>query len=560
MQSAGQLHNRILSLSNQSYGAYKSLVGKYRFANDNFILSIDHVQSDPHAPPSNVSVYVDRNISGFPEYCFTTKTVKIAIQDYLIRKFHNFLKKFNGYDERPSISITKCGQQIMERSDCQITDNEIIMRFGVHFPGYGRKINAKGLIEILFNNVPKVVNDVLFYRNHDPEIVRSVVFLAEDQEFIRQEIQKRNIITFIANDSVLPRESGVSQLPMKDCIPFISPESLCIEINTPHKGTIKGMGIPIGITTITGGGYHGKSTLLDAIQTGVYNHIHGDGREYVITDATAIKIRSEDGRFVKDVDLSLFINDLPNKVDTHCFTTLDASGSTSQSASIIEGMESKTKLLLLDEDTSATNLLVREPFMQEVIHRDKEPITPFIERAEDLFTKCGISTSLVAGSSGAFFHISNLILQLDNYRTFDITQRVKPLCEKYPLSKSQTPPFFPPSSHRIYSIHTPVKSYKEFKVKVTDKGSLFIGDQLTDLRSVEQIANEQQTKALGHIMVYARKNLIDNKKTVSEIISILMDILEKDGLNGIITDRNLFYGLAMPREQEIYAAFNRYRR
>ena len=248
-------------------------------------------------------------------------------------------------------------------------------------------------------------------------------------------------MAFVADGAVLPRESGISSRPMKDSVPFQSPDSLRVSMDLPHKGRITGMGLPAGITLIVGGGYHGKSTLLNALELGVYNHIPGDGREYVLTDDTALKLRSEDGRFVKDVDISLFINDLPNKKDTRCFSTEDASGSTSQAAGIVEGMEAGSRLFLLDEDTSATNFMVRDSFMQRVIQREKEPITPFLERAGDLYEKCGISTILVAGSSGAFFHIAHTIIQMDNYRPVNITASTKELCREYPLDKPGTPPF-----------------------------------------------------------------------------------------------------------------------
>ena len=80
---------------------------------------------------------------------------------------------------------------------------------------------------------------------------------------------------------------------------------------------------------------------------------------------------------------------------------------------------------MIDEDTSATNFMVRDDFMQQVISREKEPITPFLERARDLYEKAGISTILVAGSSGAFFYIADTILQMDCYRALDITESVK---------------------------------------------------------------------------------------------------------------------------------------
>ena len=100
------------------------------------------------------------------------------------------------------------------------------------------------------------------------------------------------------------------------------------------------MGIRKGITLIVGGGYHGKSTLLKALEAGVYNHIAGDGREFVITDDTAFKLRAEDGRSITGVDISPFIKNLPNKKDTVHFSTEDASGSTSQAANLMEALES----------------------------------------------------------------------------------------------------------------------------------------------------------------------------------------------------------------------------
>ena len=287
----------------------------------------------------------------------------------------------------------------------------------------------------------------------------------------------------------------------------------------------------------------------------------GDGREYVITDSTALKLRSEDGRFIKDVDISLFINDLPNKKDTHCFSTLDASGSTSQAAGIVEGMEAGTKLLLLDEDTSATNFMVRDTFMQQVISRDKEPITPFLERARDLYSKAGISTILVAGSSGAFFHIADTVIQMDSYKALDITEKVKKLCAEYPLLPSPAPVFSMPNFRRTMTAPAIKRdAYKELKLKKQGKDSFSIGKENVDLRYIEQLVDSEQTAALGELLRYAREHLIDNKKTVSQVIELLEEKLKKEGLAGICSSSYPPCGLAMPRRQEIYSCFNRYRR
>lgn len=561
MFTSQQLRQQLSSIHQKSYPAYKTLKGIYDFKH--FLLSIDHVQGDPFASPSHLSVQVPAKIAAFPAFCFSAKNIRIAVQDYILRKFSQQLSIYNfkakGSGKSGSISTSVCGQKVLERTACEISSDFVTVRFTVGFPANGRTINAFELEKILFEFLPSCVEKSLLYKNLSPKAVESVVFLAEDQEFLRQELKKRQLVAFVANHSILPRESGIFQKPMKNAVPFQSPASLETEITLPHRGKIKGMAIPQGITLIAGGGYHGKSTLLTALEDGVYNHIAGDGREFVLTDSSAVKLRAEDGRFIKDVDISLFINDLPNGKDTHCFSTLDASGSTSQAAGIVEGMEAGSTLFLLDEDTSATNFMVRDGFMQQVISRDKEPITPFLERAPQLFSKAGISTILVAGSSGAFFHIADTVIQMDRYQALDITEKVKKLCSDYPLPPSSVPSFYMPSSKRVMS-STKKASYKDFKMKCHGKDSFSIGKDTVDLRYIEQLTDKEQTAALGELLRYAQEYLVDGKRTISEIISVLQNKIEKDGFSAFFGNSYIPCGLAVPRIQEIFSCFNRYRR
>ena len=390
MQQSTDLQNLLHSVHKKSYPAYKALKGSYQF--NNYILSIDHVQGDPFASPSHISIRIPHKTAGFPKEYYKDSVTSMTLSDYLTRQFEkqivHYTFRAKGSGKSGLISISHCGQEVLKRTACEITEKEIIARFFIGFPANGRTINATELEKILFDFLPICVQKVFLYKNTNHKELEDAIFLAEDQSCIRNQLSVRNLVAFVADGSILPRESGISSRPMKDSVPFISPESLRVTMTLPHKGEISGMGIPRGITLIVGGGYHGKSTLLNALELGVYNHISGDGREYVITDDTALKLRSEDGRFIKDVDISLFINDLPNKKDTRCFSTEDASGSTSQAAGIVEGMEAGSRVFLLDEDTSATNFMVRDTFMQEVISREKEPITPFLERAEDLYKSC----------------------------------------------------------------------------------------------------------------------------------------------------------------------------
>ncbi|MGN0400402.1 MAG: ABC-ATPase domain-containing protein [Blautia sp.] len=571
MKTAENLKTFLHSIHRKSYPAYKELRGRYTF--DDYILSIDHVQGDPFASPSHVSVEIPLKIAGFPSAYHNSRYTRVALQDYLNRQFEQQVLHYSfrakGSGKSGLISVSHCGQEILERTACQINDSYVTARFTVGFPANGRTINAPELEKILFDFLPVCVKKSFYYRNLNKKEVEQTIFLAEDQAFLRKELTRRHLAAFVADGSILPRQSGVSQKPMKDSIPFFSPDSLAVEFHLPHKGTLRGMGIPEGITLIAGGGYHGKSTLLHALETGVYNHIAGDGREYVIADNTGIKLRAEDGRFIKDVDISLFINDLPNKKDTRRFSTSDASGSTSQAAAIAESLEAGTRLFFIDEDTSATNFMVRDTFMQQVISRSKEPITPFIERARDLYHKAGISTILVAGSSGAFFHIADTIIQMDCYKPVDITATTKELCKEHLLPPANTPAFRFPESHRIMSTpdfheknHRSSRSSQEnrgLKTKTHDRYTFSIGKETVDLRYVEQLIDYEQTAALASILRYACENLIDGKRTLHQIGEYLTHLLETKGLSAICSSSYIPCGLAIPRKQEIYACLNRFR-
>ena len=576
MQSSRELQNQLRSIDHKSYPAYKALRGSYQF--DGYQLNIDHVQGDPFAAPSHVSVFVPASVAAFPEYVVKNELTRQALSDFLARQFakqvNQYTFKAKGSGKSGLISVTQCGQEVLYRTACEVTNKGITARFAVGFPANGRTINAKELEKILFEYLPVCVTQAFSYKNLNAKAVQAAIELAEDQDYIRKQLDTMGLVAFVADHAVLPRESGISSKPMKNSVEFESPESLRVSMELPHKGTITGMGIPKGITLIVGGGYHGKSTLLTALELGVYNHCAGDGREYVITDESALKMRSEDGRFIKDVDISMFINDLPNKKDTRCFSTEDASGSTSQAAGIIEGMEAGSHVFLLDEDTSATNFMVRDAFMQRVVSPDKEPITPFLSRARALYEQAGISTILVAGSSGAFFHIADTVIQMDNYRPVDITEKAKALCASFPISEETPTPCSMPQSHRIMTKDangaTRRRDYRtgavkkdepeRLKVKVMGRDGFALGKQNVDLRYIEQLIDTEQTAALGIMLKYAVEKLIDGKRTLSDIAEYMITQMQKKGLSFFAEGSYIPGGYAMPRPQEIYACLNRYRR
>ena len=563
MQSEAELRSLLSRIDHRGYPAYKDTKGQYRFPG--YVLSIDHVQGDPFASPSKVSVLVSGKTAGFPQELYCGKCQRIALQDELLRQFgrraERFAFKAKGSGKSGLISVSRCGQEVLERTACQIQpeNGNILLRMEIGFPANGRTINARELEKILFDFVPECVKASLFYKNLDAKRLRRIVDLAEDQEYIRKELPKRGLCAFVANGSVLPRESGISSRPMRDGIAFQSPTEQEVTLELPHKGKITGMGIRKGITLIVGGGYHGKSTLLKALELGVYNHIAGDGREYVITDATAVKLRAEDGRSIQKTDISMFINDLPNGKDTTSFCTEDASGSTSQAANVIEGIEAGTSLFLIDEDTSATNFMIRDELMQRVIHREMEPITPFIERIRELYENYGISTVIVAGSSGAYFHIADSVIQMDRYMPKDITAFAKKEAETFPAISVPEVAAKRPDFRRCPTANRELKSGDRVKMKVMGCEAVSINRDTIDLRYVEQLTDSEQLTTLGYCIRYAQKQIIDGKKTLQEIVGELEKTLDKGGLEALSGSGSSVPCMAMPRRQEIFACFNRYR-
>ena len=570
MQQATELKKQLQSIHRKSYPAYKSLKGSYQFGH--YILSIDHVQGDPFASPSHISVHISRKDAGFPDAYSKNNLTCITLADHLTRQFEQQINHYSfrakGSGKSGLISVSHCGQEILSRTACEITSKGITARFFIGFPANGRTINAPELEKILFVYLPKCVEMSLYHRKVPERETEQVICLKEDQRVIREELKKRGLIAFVANGSILPRQSGNSDLPMKDAVPFQSPKSMEITIQLRHRGSITGMGIRKGITLIAGGGYHGKSTLLEALEKGVYDHIAGDGREFVITDDTAWKLRAEDGRKIKDVDISLFINHLPNGRNTRRFSTLDASGSTSQAANIIEAIEAKSQVLLIDEDTSATNFMVRDELMQRVIQKDKEPITPFLERARDLYEKAGISTILVVGSCGSYFYIADQIIQMDNYCPVDITEKTRKLLKEYKKPDCEAEGFALPSEKRSISFGSSVVRRKNYrgtgmveeheKLKVMGRESLMLGQEQLDLRYLEQLADREQTQTLGYLLKYAKEQYSGKTTDLTALMESLIRKLEKEGIGSVSGQKEIPAGMAMPRRQEIYACFNRF--
>lgn len=562
MKNATELAQILKSLDGQKYGAYKRLKGIYQFKQ--FQLVIDHIQVDPYAPPSKMRVVMNRDIANIPNNLLDTKDKVIAVADFLARTFNESISSFKRNNQNAkaasNIAIDQCGQEILERTAVVINKQDIEVRLEISLPAAGRKILGKAAVSTLIEILPDIVHESLLYKNIDREKLDTQVTLMLDQAYIREELERRDLVSFIANGSILPRKSGVSDKYLPNAVAFTSPENVEVQMAMPSGKTVTGMGLPKGITLIVGGGFHGKSTVLEALERGVYNHIDGDGREYVITCHDAMKIRAEDGRHIEKVNISPFINNLPGNKDTHQFSTENASGSTSQATNVMEALEAGTSLLLIDEDTSATNFMIRDSRMQRLIAPEKEPITPFASKVKPLYEDDNVSTILIVGGSGDYFEVADQVLMMDEYVLKDVTENAKTIAETPGNTKNATNN----SDFGNLPARVPLKSSftkkgRDNRFKVKGRYSILYGKELIDISGLEQLVDTSQTQCLAAMINYYQSHLLNEQDTLSQAADKLYTVIQEQGLDVISSFEGHPGNLALPRKQEFCAALNRYR-
>ena len=556
------LRDQLKALDGQGYKAYKSLEGSYAFAD--FTLYIDYVQGDPFAAPSRVRVVIPQAVACLPRSLYDTCSRQVALEDFLTRNFYQYahmLGTSRGSGKSGLIAITQPSQAILCRTAAQVSEQSVEIRFVVGLPAFGRRIAGYQATELLCGDIPALVQDALLYRNVDPHAVITHCQVAENADWLRAQLRHRNLVSFIADGAILPRQSGVDDRPLKKgAIPFQSPDTLRVSFTLPSGDTITGMGIPQGITLIVGGGYHGKSTLLRAIETGIYTHIPGDGREYVVTDAAAVKVRAEDGRSVVGVNISPFINHLPQGKSTENFSTTDASGSTSQAASIIEALEAGATALLIDEDTSATNFMIRDRRMQALIAKEREPITPFVDKVRQLYEEYGVSTVLVMGGSGDYFDVADTVIALNDYQPSDVTTTAQAIAATYRTDRQAEggSQFGCLISRAVLpqSINSS-KGRREVSLKVRATDEIRFGTEEIDLSAVEQLVEPGQVRAIAAAIVYAQQQYFNGRRSLAEVLTAIISDIQTQGLD-CLNDR--FVGdLVAFRNLEFVAAINRLR-
>ena len=562
MLNQQNLRQLLLQLDGRGYKAYKDIKGSYAFPD--FTLIVDRVQGDPFATPSQVRVQLPQSVASFPHDLYRTLSREIALRDYLTRQFERAARDISsrrGTGNSGLIAISHVGQSVLERTSAFITQELVEVRFVVGLPARGRSIAGREAAQMLCEDIPDIVNQAIKFQSLDATAIKQHVETVEDADWLRQQLGERGLVAFIPDGAILPRRSGVNDQPLlTDSIAFQSPETLRVEFTCPNRGLISGMGIPAGVTLIVGGGYHGKSTLLRAIELGVYNHIPKDGRELVVTNPAAVKIRAEDGRSIASVDISPFINQLPQGRSTRQFSTTNASGSTSQAANIMEALEAGAQLLLVDEDTAATNFMIRDRRMQQLIAKDKEPITPFIDKVRQLYTDYGVSTILVMGGSGDYFDVADTVIAMENFQPNDVTEKAKAIAKQHATVRTPEGGIqFGQITQRVPLPESidPSRGHRDVKLKVRDVDEVVFGTEEIDLSAVEQIVEMGQLRAIASAIVYAKEQHINGRRTLPEILDYVIADIESQGLDIL---SNLPEGdLVLLRRFELAAALNRLR-
>lgn len=561
MQTAQTLKRILRRIDGRGYKAYRDIQGSYAFTD--YLLLIDYVQGDPFASPSRIRVQIPQTVAQFPEDTFHNKSREVALRDFLTREFYKasqqFCKGNRGTGKSGIISIDRPRQEILERTSMVVTKEYVEARFIMGLPAFGRRIAGRHAEAMFFEELPKIVK-AIYFGNVDSQALYTHIKTAEDADFLRNQLDSLGLVAFVADGAVLPRVSGIDPRPLTKgkVVPFTAPDSLRVKIEVPNKGVITGMGIPTGVTLIVGGGYHGKSTLLTALELGVYNHIPKDGREFVVANFNTVKIRAEDGRRIEKVDISPFIANLPFGQDTKAFSTEDASGSTSQAANIMEALEVGAEVFLIDEDTSATNFMIRDHRMQELVSKEREPITPFIDKVRQLCKELYVSTLLVIGGSGDYFDVADCVICMVEYLPYDVTENARTIAEKYKAERTpEGGEHFGAITERIPLHHSFDPSKGRRSVKISSKGlhSILFGTHRIDLQAVEQLVDISQTRAVGDAIYYAMKYM-DGKRTLKEIVEcVVTEVTKKlDVLNPRpVGDYAVF------RRLELAAAINRLR-
>ncbi len=554
VRALAQLADALHRLDGRNYGGYRQIKGDW--GDSELTVAVDHVQGDPFATPSRIRVTMSPAEHGIPTELWDTPTRRTGLTDFILRRFADAAHRQSshaGSGRSGQLLVDAGDAEILARSGCGFVGETLELRFRIGLPAKGRRILGREAARLVTEVVPSAVRSVR-WSTLDQERARLFVRTTEEHAHLQAQLAERGLVAFVRDGSTLPRVSGVSSRPLPDAIAFDSPDSLRVELSSLHEGPVSGMGLPTGVTLITGGGFHGKTTLLEALAAGVHPHVPGDGREWVVTASNVVKLRSEDGRSVAKVDLRPFIRDLPRGKSTAEFTTEDASGSTSLAAAIVESVELGAATLLLDEDTSATNLLIRDARMQALVAR--ETITPLIDRVQEMSSSLGVSTVLVLGGSGDYLEVADRVILMEDYRPHDVTERAAAVVAQRPTGRAAVDavPMQRCAARRPDLASFDPRRGRKNRVRARGLRELSFGEDTIDLSALEQLVDDSQARAIGVLLEWIATHGEDGA-TLERLVDAAVRAANDEGLYSL----GRLPEVAAVRTHELAGAVNRLR-
>lgn len=551
-------------IDGRPYPAYRDLRGR-TYACGAYRIQFEHVQGDPFAAPSRLAVYVPAAVVGLPREAIHGVDARRATADFFHRRLLRRLAQVRtraGSGKSGMLDVCPVGQEVLDRTAVRVdASGNARLLLNVGLPAAGRRILGREAAALLLERLPGALDSALRRGCWQDADLRRHVWAVEDQVALRAALPQAGLVAFLADGSVLPRRSGVDDRAMPEGRPLRAPDSLAVTLRAPHAGLLRGLGIRRGVTLIVGGGYHGKSTLLSAIARGVYDHIPGDGREQCVTILEAVQIRAEDGRSVRGVDLRAFISNLPMGRSTERFDTDDASGSTSQAAAIIEALEAGATAFLIDEDTAATNFMIRDPRMRRLVPAAKEPITPYLDRVRQLADELGVSSVLVVGGAGDYLDVADAVIQMDEYEPVDLLERARAVVRELPLGDAapRPPGPWPRTAPRIPDPESldPSRGRRSERVRAVKTRSIEFGEEEIDVSALAQLVDPAQCRMIGDVLLELARGLCDGRRSLAEILDEVEARIAAKGIEALAAPG--FGDRAQARRFEIAAALNRMR-
>ena len=552
----------LLRIDGRPYGHYRDLRG-HRYALASGALTFEHVQGDPFAAPSRLRVDLPAAVLRLPAWARDGRDARRATADFLQRVLYPALDRAAGgagSGRSGLLEIAATGQEVLDRTGVAVdAEGGARVRLCAGLPAAGRRILGRAAAELLARRLDSALRGVVGRLDFDA--LRTHVQVVEDQVALRAQLHQRELIAFLAEGSMLPRRSGADPRPLAAALPLQVPAALAVELQAPHAGTLRGFGIRAGVTLIVGGGYHGKSTLLQALALGVYDHLPGDGRERCVSAEELVSVRAEDGRAVRGVCLTPFIGALPLGRDTSFFDSDDASGSTSQAAAIVEALEAGATGLLIDEDTAATNFMIRDARMRRLVPGEHEPITPFIDRVRQLWEEGGVSSVLVVGGAGDYLDVADSVIRMDAYQPRDVTARAREVAAAQPLGDAapRAPGAWPTGVPRVPLPESldPRRGRRPERVRAVKTRAIEFGHEEIDVSLLYQLVDAAQCRMIGDLLLRLTRGLCDGRRDLPRILAALDADLQAHGLDSLAQAG--FGDRARPRRFEVAAALNRLR-